>query len=94
MIAANIQAQFEQTQNHDVTFFAVSNKTRIENCTYVDYISPYFETREQALEFKANSLKEYPDCFIAKYVFEYSLESDPARLELLAKIVSGSFKPA
>ncbi|MFI3187769.1 MAG: hypothetical protein QX198_17475 [Methylococcaceae bacterium] len=87
MIAANIQAQFEQTQNHDVTFFAVSNKTRIENCTYVDYISPYFETREQALEFKAQALAEYPNCFTGKHTSEYNAEDDGNRLKLLAKIV-------
>ena len=55
--------------------------------THTDSISPFFETREQALEFKSNSLEEYPDCFVAKYTFEYNLESDPARLELLDKIV-------
>ncbi len=95
--ASNTHAQNpeqNQPQDYDVTFFAVCNTAKIEGINHIDIVSPFFETRGQALEFKANSLKEYPDCFTAKYVFEYSLESDPARLELLAKIVSGSFQQA
>ena len=79
---------------NDVTFFAVCNTAKIEGIPHTDSISPLFETRGQALEFKASSLEEYPDCFTARYVFEYDMESDPARLELLAKIVSGSFQQA
>ena len=96
MLQNNYAQNSEQTQpqDYDLTFFAVCNTAKIEGIPHTDSISPFFETREQALEFKASSLEKYPDCFIAKYVFEYSLESDPARLELLAKIVSGSFKPA
>ena len=75
---------------NDLTFFAACNTAKIEGITHTEIISPFFETREQALEFKANSLEEYPDCFTAKYTFEYSLESDPARLELLAKIVKAN----
>ena len=79
---------------NDVTFFATCNTAKIEGINHIDIVSPLFETRDQALEFKASSLEKYPDCFAAKYTFEYSLESDPARLELLAKIVGGSFQPA
>ena len=75
---------------NDVTFFATCNTAKIEGITHTDIIGPFFETRDQALEFKASSLEEYPDCFIARYVIEYSLESDPARLELLAKIVKAN----
>ena len=82
----------EQAPNYDVTFFAVNNKTKIENCTYTDFISPYFETREQALGFKAQAIAEYPECFIAKHVSEYDSKDDRNRLELLAKIVKATTK--
>ena len=83
----NSAQQSEQAPNYDVTFFAVSNKTKIENCTYTDFISPYFETREQVLDFKAQAIAEYPECFIAKHVSEYNSKDDRNRLKLLAKIV-------
>ena len=87
MIAANIQAKFEQDQNHDLTFFAVYNEVKAENRVQTDCISPFFETREQALSFKAQALAEYPNCLVGKYTAEYSSEHDEKRQELLAKIV-------
>lgn len=84
----NAQAQAEQTTDYDITFFAVSNTTKVESCTYTDFISPYFETAEQARDFKAQSLEEYPECFVGKYEAYYDSEDDRGRLELLAKIVS------
>jgi hypothetical protein len=77
----------EQIPNYNVTFFAVRNATQIENCRYTDVISPFFETVDQATEFKVEALAKYPECFISENTVYFRSEDDGNRLELLAKLV-------
>jgi hypothetical protein len=84
----NTQAQSEQpTPNYNLVFFIVCEKNKVENCTYTDFISPYFETVEQARDFKLQAIAQHPECFIQESTCYFNSELDGNRQELLAKIV-------
>jgi len=89
----------ELPEPFNVSFFVVSNDTRIDGRNCQHYISPLFATLEQAREFKAQATGQYPDCYLWGGTAYFLSEDDSNRLELLGLIVStqetsGTKKPA
>ncbi|MGZ4955393.1 MAG: hypothetical protein ACXV8Q_09800, partial [Methylobacter sp.] len=79
--------QTQAEQNFNLVSFVVCIETKIKNRTHTKFISPPFETAEQAQQFKVQVMDEYPQCFIQENTVYFRSEDDGNRLELLAKIV-------